>query len=169
MFSIILIAGACVGGLVLLVMLYVMCRSCNSRSQTIQDVENNRHRVKYQNDQLSTEQTHPQRRPHTQLLHEAEKQPRPEQRGTREEGLVSESRNSRKRLLLNKAAIMKHIKPNCNSDSDACNFSNKRDKKYETKVNHVFKVNPNEFMEVQRNGETVKGNIKTLQYPDFFT
>ena len=127
-----------------------MCRSCNSRSQTIQDVENNRHRVKYQNDQSSTEQTHPQRRPHTQLLHEAR-----DQRGTHQEGSLSESRNSR-RLLLHPAAIMKHIQPTCNSDSDACNFSNERDKKFVTKVNHVFKVNPNEFIEVRRNGETVR-------------
>ena len=39
MFSIILIVGAVVGALVLLILLYAMCRSCNSQRQRDRDVE----------------------------------------------------------------------------------------------------------------------------------
>ena len=39
MFSIILIVGALVGALVLLILLYAMCRSCNSQKQRDQDIE----------------------------------------------------------------------------------------------------------------------------------
>ena len=75
-----------------------------------------------------------------------------QQRGTNEEVLLSESGNSGKLLS---SAIMKHIHPTCNSDSDASNFSSERDKKSGTEVNHVFKVDPEEFMEVDINGEMV--------------
>ena len=72
--------------------------------------------------------------------------------------LLSETRSSGKRL--HKAAIMKHIHPACNSDSDAIQFSTEREKhmsgKYATEVNHVFKINPNEFIEARIDRETVR-------------
>ena len=156
MFSIILIVGAVVGGLVLLVMLYVMCRSCKSQAQREQDIEDNRHRLRSYNDQVSQVQKLPQRRPHMHLITEGARPPnrRPGQRG-HEDSLLSEARNSGKRPLLHKAAIMKHIHPSCNSDREAIHFSNERDKKYGTEVNHVFRINPNEFIEARENREMV--------------
>lgn len=161
-FSIILIVGALVGGLVLLVMLYVMCKSCNSQARREQDIENNRLRLKYPGEggQVTHDgQTLPQRRPHTHLITETqERARRPGHRGTEAEGgsLLSEAKNSGKRPLLHRAAIMKHIHPTCNSDMDAIHFSTERDKKYPTEVNHVFKINPNEFTETRENRELVR-------------
>ena len=156
MFSIILIVGAVVGGLVLLVMLYVMCRSCKSQAQREQDIEDNRHRLRSYNDQVSQVQKLPQRRPHMHLITEGARPAnrRPGQRG-HEDSLLSEARNSGKRPLLHKAAIMKHIHPSCNSDREAVHFSTERDKKYGTEVNHVFRINPNEFIEARENREMV--------------
>ena len=160
LFSIILIVGAVVGGLCLLVMLYVMCRSCKSQAQREQDIEDNRHRLKSlrsDHDQLSQVQTLPQRRPHTHLITEGARPPnrRPGQRG-HEDSLLSEARSSGKRPLLNEAAIMKHIHPSCKTDEEAIYFSTERDKKYETEVNHVFKINPNEFIEARENRGMVR-------------
>ena len=173
LFFIILIVGAVVGLLVLLVMLYVMCRSCNSQAQRDQDIENNRLRLKYPGEggHVSHDgQTLPQRRPHTHLITETQERAkppnrRPGHRGTEAEGgsLLSEARNSGKRPLLHRAAIMKHIHPACNSDMDAIHFSTERDKKYPTEVNHVFKINPNEFTETRENRELVgPPNLKTF-------
>ena len=163
MFSIILIVGAVVGGLVLLVMLYVMCRSCKSQAQREQDIEDNRHRLRSYNDQVAQVQKLPQRRPHMHLITEGARPPnrRPGQRG-HEDSLLSEARNSGKRPLLHKAAIMKHIHPSCNSDREAIHFSNERDKKYGTEVNHVFRINPNEFIEARENREMVRNNVDWL-------
>ena len=163
LFSIILIVGAVVGGLCLLVMLYVMCRSCKSQAQREQDIEDNRHRLKSDHDQLSQVQTLPQRRPHMNLITEVSRPPnrRPGQRG-HEDNLLSEARNSGKRPLLHKAAILKHIHPSCNSDEEAIRFSNERDKKYGTEVNHVFKINPNEFIEARDNRGVVRKNVDCL-------
>ena len=123
-------------------------------------IEDNRHRL-HQGDS-GHELSHPQRRPHTQLItdHERVKPPnrRPGQRGSEGGSLLSESRSSGRRL--HKAAILKHIHPTCNSDSDAIQFSSERDKhasgKYATEVNHVFKINPNEFIEARVDRETVR-------------
>ena len=166
LFSIILIVGAVVGGLCLLVMLYVMCRSCKSQAQREQDIEDNRHRLKSvrsDHDQLSQVQTLPQRRPHTHLITEVSRPPnrRPGQRGN-EDSLLSEARNSGRRPLLHKAAIMKHIHPSCNTDEEAIRFSTERDKKYETEVNHVFKISPNEFIEARENRGVVRKNVDCL-------
>ena len=124
----IVIAGAVVFGLGVLIVLYVMC---GSKKLTDQDIEAQRAKP-------------PSRRPG--------------QRGSEGGSLLSETRSSRKRL--HKAAIMKHIHPTCNSDSDAIQFSSERDKhtsgKYATEVNHVFKINPNEFIEARVDRETVR-------------
>ncbi len=165
-FSIILIVGGVVGVLVLLVMLYVMCKSCNSQAQREQDIENNRLRMKYPGEGGHEGQTLAQRRPHTHLITETqERARRPGHRGTEAEGgsVLSEGRSSGKRPLLHKAAIMKHIHPICNSDLDAIYFSTERDKKYPTEVNHVFKINPNEFTETGEYRELVgQPKLKTF-------
>ena len=136
-----LVVGGVVGVLVLLAVLYVMCKSCNSQSQGKRDIESGQesHDGRTLSRRLlylifKTERTNPPYR-------------RPEQRG-------AEARSSVKRPLLHKAAIMKHIHPACNSDLDAIHFSTERDKKYSTEVNCVFKISPNEFEETMVNGET---------------
>ena len=73
---------------------------------------------------------------------------RPGQRG-HDDILLSEARSSGRRPLLHKAAIMKHIHPSCNTDKEAIHISTERDKKYETEVNHVFKIHPNQFIEAE--------------------
>ena len=81
----------------------------------------------------------------TQLISERARPPtgRPGQRG--HEG-----------SFLHKAAIMKHIHPYCNSSIEAILISTERDRKYETEVNLVFKIHPNEFIEAGDYRETVK-------------
>ena len=79
---------------------------------------------------------------------------------------MSEGRTSGRRL--HKAAILKHIHPTCKSDSDAIHFSAERDKhasgKYATEVNHVFRINPNEFIEAIVEREMVSKSFAPCQY-----
>merc|ERR1719158_561427 len=103
--SVILIVVAVLVGLGVLIVLYL---NCCSRKQTDRDIE-----AQVQLSDLITD-------------HERAKPPsrRPGQRGS--EGGSLETRSSGKRL--HKAAIMKHIHPACNSDSDAIQFSMEREK-----------------------------------------
>ena len=139
MISVFFIVVAVVFGLGVLI---VLCVRCSSRKQTDRDIE-----ARVQLSDLITD-------------HERAKPPsrRPGQRG--------ETRSSGKRL--HKAAIMKHIHPACNSDSDAIQFSTEREKhmsgKYATEVNHVFKINPNEFIEAIVDRETVSKSLAPCQY-----
>ena len=143
-----IILGAVVGVLVLLGLL-LLCRSCKSQSQSEQDIEDNRHQQKHQsqsgNDKVSQVQKITLRQLNTQLISERARPPtrRPGQRG--HEG-----------SFLHKAAIMKHIHPYCNSSIEAILISTERDRKYETEVNLVFKIHPNEFIEAGDYRETVR-------------
>ena len=142
LYSILLIVGGVFGVLVLLALLYVMC---NSQSQREDDIEANY--VSHGGQTLS------QRLPHTHFITERGRT-KPPYRRPGQRGPEAGERRSGKRPLLHKAAIMKHIHPECKSDLDAINFSTERDKKYSTDVNCVFKINPNEFKETMVNGET---------------
>ena len=142
LYSILLIVGGVFGVLVLLALIYVMC---NSQSQRKDDIE--AYYVSHGGQNLS------RRLPNTHLINETERTKSPYRRpGQR--GPEAGARRSGKRPLLHRAAIMKHIHPDCKSDLDAINFSTERDKKYSTDVNCVFKINPNEFKETMVNGET---------------
>lgn len=61
--------------------------------------------------------------------------------------LTSVSKPTRKRQLLSALAIKKHIHPECNTNADAINISEERDRFSRTDANHVFKISPAEFEE----------------------
>ena len=170
-----------VGAVVLLVIL--MCKICKSFTQMDQIIkqitEESRHLLdsaRYQpkltssstalgrienrqvevplvchNDQMSQVKTLPQRQPHTQLIIEGVRQLNSTISG---QSVVNKSSTS-KRPLLHEDAIMKHINPSCNTDKEAIHFSTERNKKFKTKVNHVFKIDPFHFKEARENGVEV--------------
>ena len=122
--------------------LLLWCYTGDDQSHREQDIEGNyHHRLRSDNDQMSRVQKLPQ----SQRRPGGAKQTnwRPGQRGKNDS-------------FLHEAAIMKHIHPSCNSDIEAIQISTERDKKYETEVNHVFKINPNEFIEAVVNREMVR-------------
>ena len=61
--------------------------------------------------------------------------------------LTSVSKPTRKRQLLSALAIKKHIHPECNTNADAINISEERDRFSRTDANHVFKISPADFEE----------------------
>ena len=123
-----------VGAVVLLVML--MCFCCKSLTQRNEDIEENRYLLDSDNDQVSA---------HYVTLSQLSEGARPTNRRPGQ----SRERNFGKRPLLNRAAIMKHIHPSCNTDEEAIHISTERDKKSQTGVNHVFKIHPNQFIEAE--------------------
>ena len=59
------------------------------------------------------------------------------------------SKPTRKRQLLSKLAIRKHIHPECNTNADAVHISEERDRFSSTDTNHVFKISPADFREIE--------------------
>ena len=119
-----------VGAVVLLVIL--MCKCSTQRDLGIEEEEESRYLLDSDNDQVS----------HYVTLSQLSEGARPTNRGPGQSG----ARNFGKRPLLHRAAIMKHIRPSCNTDKEAIHISTERDKKYETDVNHVH---PNQFKEAK--------------------
>lgn len=63
--------------------------------------------------------------------------------------LTSVSKPTRKRQLLSKLAIRKHIHPECNTNADAIHISEERDRFSRTNTNHVFKISSADFIEIE--------------------
>ena len=63
--------------------------------------------------------------------------------------LTSVSKASRKIQLLSKLAIRKHIHPECKTNADAIHISEERDRFSSTDTNHVFKISPADFKEIE--------------------
>ena len=63
--------------------------------------------------------------------------------------LNSVSKPTRKRHLLSNLAIRKHIHPECNTNDDAIDISEERDRFSRTDTNHVFKISPTDFEEIE--------------------
>ena len=63
--------------------------------------------------------------------------------------LNSVSKPTRKRHLLSQLAIRKHIHPECNTNEDAVDISEERDRFSRTDTNHVFKIRPTDFEEIE--------------------
>ena len=61
----------------------------------------------------------------------------------------SVSKPTRKRHLLSQLAIRKHIHPECNTNQDAVDISEERDRFSRTDTNHVFKIRPTDFEEIE--------------------
>ena len=122
-----------VGAVVLFVIL--MCKCSTQRDLDIEEEEEeSRYLLDSDNDQVSA---------HYVTLSQLNEGARPTNRRPGQSGHFGE------RPLLHRAAIMKHIHPSCNTDKEAIHISTERDKKYETEVNHVFKIHPNQFIEAE--------------------
>ena len=67
--------------------------------------------------------------------------------------------------LLTKAAIAKHIDPNCETDLDAIRKSEERSRKYNKTfchINHIFKIHPSDFKEEYLPGQRQRVCIQVL-------
>ena len=73
----------------------------------------------------------------------------------------SVSKPTRKRHLLSQLAIRKHIHPECNTNQDAVDISEERDRFSRTDTNHVFKIRPTDFEEIE-SVKILRLNFKTL-------
>ena len=178
-FTLILAIGLGFGALFLLLLLYFLCRSCDQQNRTVDEYRYKQPpshqtvpRRSHQSLPRSSQPSHPERHnSHPQpnfpkkLDHRLRRHEivdvendddlqlrtwKPEKKNVENVFYINEVKRP-SRSLLTKAAIEKHVDPNCETDMDAVRISEERSRKY-TKtwcnVNHVFKVQPSDFKEV---------------------